>query len=98
MNDVTRWTGMLSPSANQRIFMKATGSTEPRPDWLARVDAALVALRRAVRFAVEHDGDTRRLDEQAATLREARFAELQGNSRAADRLLAQALNGMDGDE
>jgi hypothetical protein len=72
--------------------------TKPRPDWLARLDAGLLALRLAVRRAAAYGGDTRRLDEQVATLREARFAELRGKSDEADRLLQQAMHDMNGNE
>jgi hypothetical protein len=64
-----------------------------------QIDAALAALRRAVRRAIQDQvGDSRHLDEQIAMLNKARLAELRGNHQEADRLLRQALNGRNGDE
>lgn len=75
-----------------------SGPTPPRADWLARVDAGLGALRRAVRRAAAYAGDTGGLDRTIAVLRQARLAESRGDSRVADILLTEALNAMNGTE
>jgi hypothetical protein len=77
---------------------RSSRSTKPRSAWLADLEAALGAMRLAVKRATDYHGYTRDLSERIALLCKARACELGGDSEGADRLLRQALNGSIGDE